>query len=386
MGGVVDAGIRPERYADDRREGLPCRGCRSCSEQSADAELAPDPLTDLCRDALEGDADRAASGVGADDRADLADDDVAVGQRAQRVDEGVDVVAVGVEHGEVIHAPAVGGDLLDEERQRLAPRPLLAVLLDDAVADLDDRLDRQRRGEQRLGVADAAALAQVVERVEGAEDARPGDEVAGELLDRVEAVAGRSAFGARQGDRAEPQRHRAGVDDPDVDALGGAGGELGALQCRREGARQGDGDDAGRPAVDEAPVRLLEAARRRRGRRRQLRRGGAAGPELVGAQLLAIDQLLVAEADAERHDLDPPALGELGGQVARAVGHHADRSSRIGHASPARPPVDLARRRRPRPRRATPHRARRPPRARRSSPAAGAGHDGSGRTTTTGAR
>ena len=195
--------------------------------------------------------------------------------------------------------------------------------------DLDDRLDRQRRGEQRLGVADAAALLQVVERVEGAEDPRPGDEVAGELLDGVEVVAGRGALGAGEGDRAEPERHRAAVDDADVDASSATARAASSALCivAESAPDKRDGDDAGRAPVGEAAVRLLEAARRRRGRRRQLRRRRAAGPELVGGQLLAVDELLVAEADAERHDLDAPALGELGGQVAGAVGDDADASA-----------------------------------------------------------
>ena len=78
-------------------------------------------------------------------------------------------------------------------------------------------------------------------------------------------------------------------------------------------------------ALGEPAVGLLEAARRRGGGRRQLRRRRAAGPELGRRQLLAVDELLVAEADAERHDLDAPARDELGGEVAGAVGDDADR-------------------------------------------------------------
>ena len=77
-------------------------------------------------------------------------------------------VAVGVQHGEVLDRRRSSAQLVDEEGERLAARALLAALLDLAVAHLDDRLDRQHRGEQRLGAADAAALLQVLERVERA--------------------------------------------------------------------------------------------------------------------------------------------------------------------------------------------------------------------------
>ena len=209
-------------------------------------------------------------------------------------------------------------------------RALLAVLLDDAVGDLDDRLDRQRRRQQRLGVADAPALLQVVERVERAEHAGAGDELARRALDGVEVGAGGGRLGAGEGDRAEAERDRAAVDDAHVEAVGGdgAGGQLGALHRGRQRAGDRDDDDAGGAPVGEAAVGLLEAAGRRRGRRRQLGRRRAAGPELGRRQLLAVDQLLVAEADAERDDLDAPLLDEVVGEVAGAVGDDADGRAR----------------------------------------------------------
>ena len=47
-------------------------------------------------------------------------------------------------------------------------------------------------------------------------------------------------------------------------------------------------------------------------------------PELVGAELLAVDELLVAEADGERDDLDAERVDERLRQVAAAVGDHPD--------------------------------------------------------------
>ena len=39
-------------------------------------------------------------------------------------------------------------------------------------------------------------------------------------------------------------------------------------------------------------------------------------PELVGGELLAVDELLVAEADRERDDLDPERVDERVRQIA----------------------------------------------------------------------
>ena len=74
----------------------------------------------------------------------------------------------------------------DEERERLRAGALLAALLDLAVATSMIGLIDERRGEQRLGVADAAALLQVVERVEGAEHPGARGAVACQCLDLVE--------------------------------------------------------------------------------------------------------------------------------------------------------------------------------------------------------
>ena len=145
--------------------------------------------------------------------------------------------------------PSNEATLSIEEREGLGAGALLAVLLDDPVGDLDDRLDRQRGGQQRLGVADASALLQVLERVEGAE--HPGARRRARAAWR--SMASRSspaaaALGAGQGDRAEAERDRAAVDDAHVDAVGGdgAGGQLGALHRRRQRAGERDDDDAGR--------------------------------------------------------------------------------------------------------------------------------------------
>src|SRR4029453_9102538 len=104
----------------------------------------------------------------------------------QHLDELVDVGTVGVQHGDAVDLTLAPGDLVDEELERLRTRALLATLLDLAVDALDDRLDRQRRGEHRLGTADAPTLLQVLERVERAPDLRASGELAGKIGDLVE--------------------------------------------------------------------------------------------------------------------------------------------------------------------------------------------------------
>ena len=71
--------------------------------------------------------------------------------------------------------------------------------------------------------------------------------------------------------------------------------------------------------LDLAPERAFEGSRRGGGRLGEDIRVGQAAPELVGAELLAVDELLVAEADRERHDFDAVPLDQVVGQVALSV-------------------------------------------------------------------
>jgi hypothetical protein len=137
-------------------------------------------------DFVECHADRPSPAVGADDRTDFTDDDLAVVVRAEHVDERVDVAAVSVHDGEVLAVPFEALHLVDEIGQRLGSCALLAFLLNDAVGDFDDRLDRQCGAEQRAGVADSAALLQVVEGVQRTKDASALSERGGKGFDVVD--------------------------------------------------------------------------------------------------------------------------------------------------------------------------------------------------------
>ena len=85
-------------------------------------------------------------------------------ERLELREELVDVGRVGVQHADLLDLPR--GNTVEQELQSLGPGSHLRRRLDRAVGDGDDRLDRQHRSEQRLGAADPAALAEVLERVE----------------------------------------------------------------------------------------------------------------------------------------------------------------------------------------------------------------------------
>ena len=91
------------------------------------------------------------------------------------------------------------------------------------------------------------------------------------------------------------------IDDPHGDRVRhGLGGELGRLQGRRQAARQEDRHDA---VVAVGGRRRGAPPRTRRATERPFRAGSgcvAPRPELGGGEVLAIDELLVAEAHAQR--------------------------------------------------------------------------------------
>ncbi len=104
----------------------------------------------------------------ADHGADVTHDDLGIGQlRPESLHELVDIRRTGVQHRDAFHA--VARYAVGDELKRLAAGANLARRLHLAVGHRDDRLDRQHRAQQRLRAADAASLAQVLERVEGRE-------------------------------------------------------------------------------------------------------------------------------------------------------------------------------------------------------------------------
>ena len=106
---------------------------------------------------------------------------VSVGREASRQasrQELVDVGGRGVDDGEAVRAGRPAATFVGQVVERARPGALARLALDDTVAHLDDRLDRQQRADERLGGADPAAAAQVVEGVECPEHRRRGRGIA----------------------------------------------------------------------------------------------------------------------------------------------------------------------------------------------------------------
>ena len=91
---------------------------------------------------VEGDSDGATTAMGADDRADLADQDVTVVVGPEHLDKDIYVGAVSMQHSEVLDPTVVAAETLDQMLQCLGTGPLLARFGYDTTGDVDDRLDR----------------------------------------------------------------------------------------------------------------------------------------------------------------------------------------------------------------------------------------------------
>ena len=99
--------------------------------------------------------------------------------------------------------------------------------------------------------------------------------------------------------------------------------DLRRLHGARQPRRQVDAHDAVGAGVAERPETLLEGAGRGRRGLGQHRRGRDLAPELLVRELDAVDELLVAEADRQRHDLDAERVGAGLREIAGAVGDDA---------------------------------------------------------------
>jgi hypothetical protein len=144
----------------------------------------------------------------------------------------------------------------------------------------------------------------------------------------VEVGAGRGQFGHVDHDESLGHRHGLRVDDAHRQLSRPAPSKPSdrGLVRGREQRREREHDDAVAAVGLRSFVRGLEGAgRRRRGLGQRLARL-ALRPELLGGEVDAIGELLVAEADAQRDDVDVEATRDLFGNVARAVGYYANSS------------------------------------------------------------
>src|ERR1700728_3018223 len=140
----------------------------------------------------------------------------------EELEEDADVVRLPARHGQAFE----GGVPLGLGRQvleRAAPRPLLGLLVDDAVADLDHGLDREHGSEQRPGLADPTTAHEVIERSQRAVDAGPAPRRLGRGAPRAQARAPRRCVGGRDRQQALAHGDRTGVEDGHLDAAGRGG-------------------------------------------------------------------------------------------------------------------------------------------------------------------
>jgi hypothetical protein len=264
--------------------------------------------------------------VGADDRADLGDEErLGAHHLTAALDQPLSALRVPY----VLDDPGVVPGtrelvrVLDEpfEHPLAGPHPFDRG---DLVFEGEDRLDLQRRTHPGARRADSPALAQVLERVDRKPHPQPlagrGDPV-DDLLGRLPGI---DRGCGRQDQHPHPTATRAAVDDVNaftattlVDQL------LPRLQRRLVGAGDPSGEvdrDDPLTRIQKRPVDLDEVADRRlRGRRPAVARSEALEERCVIADLV-LAALLAAERDVETDLLDAAigddALGKVGRRVA----------------------------------------------------------------------
>ena len=131
-------------------------------------------------------------------------------------------------------------------------------------------------------------------------------------------------FGSGEDLEAQPGGDGDRVEDGEVDVVAdGLGGGLGGLHGGREGAGQVDAHDRVAVLGGLAERDLEGAGRRRRGCGEDVELGHLV-VEGLGREVDAVDVLVVAEADRERHHGDAVGGDLFGGEVGGAVGDDLD--------------------------------------------------------------
>ena len=225
-------------------------------------------------------------------------------------------------------------DQLDHALASLRPCPRSFRHHHEAVPHRDDRLHREQRSDGGPCRRQAAALPEVVERV----DRDVQVDVRQAPVDfRCDLGCGSTARGhlRRQLDR-DPGRHRGRrrIDDVDLPVGQGAGCKGGAAKGGGQpGADRQAHDGVG--AIREAGLEgsLEHPGRRGRGRREGSARGQHPCPELLRRQVDPHPELLGPKADEQRHDANARSLDHGRRQVGGGIGH--DRGACHGLLLPA---------------------------------------------------
>ncbi len=256
-----------------------------------------------------------------------------------RSDEFVEVGWVGVDDPEPLDRVPETGEVLGNRGQRLLAGALSSGCGHLADPECDQGLDVQQIADEGLGSADPATAMQEVEGVEGGEQVGGGAGVAGQLLHGLDPNPGGGELSSLDDGQAHGCRYEFAVDDPDRNTAA----EL--LGCRHRGLvrggdlrRQADDHHAVGALVGEPSVGVLEPSHRWGRGLWERRIRGESLPEVVDAQLLAIDQILLAEADGQRDHGDPVSGEEIVGEVARRVRDDADHGASRGRPGDSRRP------------------------------------------------
>ena len=226
--------------------------------------------------------------------------------------------------GDVVHRQcgrALADDLadpVDHRRRRMGDGAHPLGQNEFAVIDTQQRLERQRGAQPRLGPADPPAAAQVVQPVHHDERMTARHGRSRGVRDGVQVAA--RGRGPRGGQRDETGAHRGRprVDDPHLRVevgRGPFGGAVGSRQRRRDVHRH----HAVAAAVGQRL--LVGVGQFGRGGRRG---GGVLLVDVLGDVVDAVAQIAAVEQDVQRNDSYRPLFEQIGRQARRRIGHHHD--------------------------------------------------------------
>ena len=222
----------------------------------------------------------------------------------------------------------LGGEL-DQAGQRAAGGAYLLLEHHLAAADVQDRLHRQRRAEQRRGGADPATATEELQRVDVEQRAASGPpRSSGRRAHgrRVAPASAASAAASATNPSAMPAVAESTTLHPAVELLGRLQRRL--VRAGQPG-RQVHRDDA-----------VWRRARAGRGRRRSnsagagrevvtvTRRSPSARATSAGVTSIALAAVLAEDRHRQRHDPQARGAGHVGRQVRGGVGHHPHGSCR----------------------------------------------------------
>ncbi len=122
------------------------------------------------------DSDGANTSVCADDCTNVTNDDFTGVHGLHHLKECIDVCALCVKNSNSFKFAVVLLQHVDQECKRLRASALLACFFNESATNFNEWLDGECASKQCLGATNSAALLQVLQCVESAENMRAGDE------------------------------------------------------------------------------------------------------------------------------------------------------------------------------------------------------------------